>query len=164
MNEFSVSDLTLGIVAANRSPQIVDRLLAGSTRTAKLLGITNIKTIRVPGTLELPLGAKYLAETNTVDMIACLGSIKRGDTNNYDLITNTSIGAVMGIQISTGIPITWGVAGVEYDQQSIFRSALVRSDPDDKNLGEEAVQAAIEMTLLKKELDPNFKPISKSTN
>jgi len=106
----------------------------------------------VPGTLELALGAKYLAESGTVDMVACIGSIKRGDTNNYDLITNTSIGAVMGIQISTNIPITWGVVGVEYDQQAIFRSALVRSDPDDKNLGEEAVQAAYEMILLKKKL------------
>jgi len=147
------SNLVLGIVASKRSGDIVERLIVGARRVAESYGVTKIIEVKVPGTLELALGAKYLAETNTVDMIACLGTIKRGDTNNYELITNTSIGAVMGVQMSTGIPITWGVAGVEYDQQQIIRSALVKSTPDHKNLGEEAAVAAIEMALLKLELE-----------
>jgi hypothetical protein len=71
------------------NPTVVKSLKEG-VRTALLE--CNVKNesvfeTEVPGSYELPLAAKYLAMSNTVDVIVCLGTLVKGETMHFEYIS-----------------------------------------------------------------------------
>ena len=67
----------------------------------------------MPGAFELPLAAKYLAETGRYAGVACLGAVIRGETDHYDYVCAEAARGIQDVQLATGVPCAFGVLTVE---------------------------------------------------
>ena len=144
----SGAGLRVGIVRAAWNPKIVDRLADGVYRGLEALGAAAATEVTVPGCLEIPFAAKLLAESGHADAIVAVGAVIRGETTHYELVSEGAAQGVMTVQLSTGIPVGFGLVTVENEGQALARS----EGPGGHNVGEEAACVAVSMALLASEL------------
>jgi 6,7-dimethyl-8-ribityllumazine synthase len=140
------SGLRIGVVRARWNPEIVDRLLAGVRRGLAALGVADddVVDVTVPGSFELPMGARILAHSGSVDAVICLGSVIRGETTHYELVAGESAAGIQHVQLDTGVPVAFGVLTTEDVDQALARS----EGPGGHNVGEDAAMVAVEMARL----------------
>jgi 6,7-dimethyl-8-ribityllumazine synthase len=127
--------------------EVTGGLARGARDVLREQGIREWKEYRAPGAFELPLLAKTLAQTGTVDGVICLGCVIKGDTAHFEFI---SLGTAVGIQqvsLETGIPVSFGVLTTYTDEQ-----AVIRSRDDAHNKGREAANATLETIRLIREI------------
>jgi 6,7-dimethyl-8-ribityllumazine synthase len=144
----SAAKLRFGIIVSEWNRDITEILLAGAQRTLLKHGALpeNIMTIHVPGSFELPSGARMLAETGNFDALILLGCVIRGETSHYDYVCQGVTQGTMALNLSYPIPFIFGVLTTENKKQSLERAGGKYG-----NKGEEAAVTAIKMaTLLKK--------------
>lgn len=143
--EIDGTGLRVGIIAARFNDHIVERLHAGARRGLARIGVADSDVIEawVPGAFELPLAAKVLAQSGTVDAVICLGVVIKGDTPHFDYVCGEAARGIQQAQLDTGIPVMFGVLTVNTEQQALDRA----SDGID-NKGDEAAVGAAEMALL----------------
>jgi 6,7-dimethyl-8-ribityllumazine synthase len=139
------SGLTVGIVAARFNEDVTVRLLDGALSALGEHGVpeNRIALAWVPGSFEIPLAAKKMAETGQFNAIVCLGCVIKKETAHFEYVSDqaaTGIGAAGG---GTGVPLTFGVLTTYTHQQ-----ALERSGGDQGNKGYDAAVAAIRMANL----------------
>jgi 6,7-dimethyl-8-ribityllumazine synthase len=108
----------------------------------------NIVVRHVPGSFELPLGAKWLAESDEFDAILCIGCIIQGETRHFEFICQGVAQGLMQLNLTYGIPVVFGVLTTNTIEQ-----ARDRSGGKHGNKGDEAAITAIKMSALKKELE-----------
>ena len=139
--------LRIAIIGARFNDHIVTNLRDGALRGLERLGVADSDVMEawVPGAFELPLAAKALAQTGKVDAIICLGTVIKGDTPHFDYVCNEAARGIQAAQMSTGLPVMFGVLTVNTEQQAIDRSG-----PGIDNKGDEAAVGAVEMSLLLK--------------
>ena len=101
----------------------------------------------VPGSFEIPLLAKRLAESGNYAAIVCLGAVIRGDTDHYDHVAWNAAGGIAKIGLDSGVPVIFGVLTCETLQQ-----ALDRAGGKAGNKGFDSALAAIEMVNLLRKL------------
>lgn len=140
------SDLSVAVIKARWNATIVNRLSTGTERFLDAAGVERRATHEVAGAYELPLAAKFLAASGSVDAIVVLGAVIRGETTHYELVAGECGRAIMDVQLETGVPIGMGVLTVENEPQAIARS----EGPHGHNVGEQAAAAAIELALFKR--------------
>ena len=147
MPELNGKGLRIGIVSARFNDHIVTALRDGALRGLERCGVADNDIVEhwVPGAFEVPLAAKVLAETGTVDAIICLGTVIRGDTPHFEYVCEAATQGIQDAQMSTGIPVMFGVLTLNTEQQAIDRSG-----PGIDNKGDEAALGAVEMALLLK--------------
>jgi len=135
------------IVVARFNSFITERLLQGALDGLRRAGAKNedIAIMRVPGSFEVPLAARTLAETKKHDAILCIGCLLRGDTAHYDVIVNEVTRGIGQSAQETGVPHAFGVLTCDTLEQAIDRAGLKMG-----NKGFEAALAAVEMANLKK--------------
>ncbi len=145
--ELDGTGLRIAILGARFNDHIVSALRDGARRGLKRLGVADADVLEawVPGAFELPLAAKAIAETGKVDAVICLGTVIRGDTPHFDYVCGEAARGIQDVQLSTGVPVMFGVLTVNTEQQ-----ALDRSGPGTDNKGDEAAVGAVEMVLLLK--------------
>lgn len=143
------SPFTFGIVVSEWNTQITYALYEGCFETLVKHGAIeeNIRTIQVPGSFELPSGAKMLASTKRFDAIICLGCVIKGETKHDEYINHAVATGLTGLSIATGIPFIFGVLTPNSMEQ-----ALDRAGGKHGNKGVEAAISAIRMAALRKEL------------
>lgn len=124
------------------------RLAAGVQRGLDELGVAETAEATVPGCLEIPFAAKLLAESGQVDAIVAIGAVIRGETTHYELVSEGAAQGVMSVQLSTGVPVGFGLVTVENEAQALARS----EGPDGHNVGEDAAYVAVAMALLASKL------------
>lgn len=139
--------LRVAIIGARFNDHIVTHLRDGALRGLERLGVADSDVMEawVPGAFELPLAAQALAQTGKVDAVICLGTVIKGDTPHFEYVCNEAARGIQDAQLSTGIPIMFGVLTVNTEQQAIDRSG-----PGIDNKGDEAAVGAVEMALLLK--------------
>lgn len=139
--------LRIGIVSARFNDHIVTALRDGALRGLERCGVADEDIVEqwVPGAFEVPLAAKVLAQSGTVDAIICLGTVIRGDTPHFEYVCEAATHGILDAQMSTGVPVMFGVLTLETEQQAIDRSG-----PGIDNKGDEAALGAVEMALLLK--------------
>lgn len=139
------SGLRVAIVRARWNPKIVERLRDGARRTLAQLGVADADVVEetVPGSYELPMGARILATSGAVDAVICLGCVIRGETSHYDLVAGEAAAGIQQVQLTTGVPVAFGMLATEDEVQ-----ALARSEPDGHNVGADAAVVAVEMARL----------------
>ena len=103
--------------------------------------------MRVPGAFELPLVAKTLAGSGRYDAVVCLGSVIRGETTHYDLVSGQAASGVASASLETQVPVIFGVLTTENIDQAINRAGGKMG-----NIGYDAALSAIEMANLMKQL------------
>ena len=137
--------LRIGIVSARFNDHIVTALRDGALRGLERVGVAddNIIEYWVPGAFEVSLAAKALAQTGKVDAIICLGTVIRGDTPHFEYVCEAATHGIQDAQMSTGVPVMFGVLTLNTEQQAIDRSG-----PGIDNKGDEAAIGAVEMALV----------------
>lgn len=145
--------LVVGVVASRYNPTVTDGLLNGALAELAACGVDeqDVTVVRVPGALELPLTARYLASLSDVDAIVCLGAVIRGDTDHYDFVCSQVTRGCAAVSDELGLPVAFGVLTCHDLAQ-----AIERSSDDDHNKGKEAAETAVRMATLLRELDPDM--------
>ena len=101
----------------------------------------------VPGAFELPLGAKYCAESGRYAGVVCLGAVIRGETDHYEYVSGEAARGIQQVQLSTGVPCAFGVLTVDNMDQ-----ALARAGGGKRHQGEDAARAVLAMAELRRAL------------
>lgn len=159
-----MSDQRFAIVAATFYRDLAERLIAGAqasfaeAATARWEAQSAPTSPRpteaapadvfeVPGAFELPLAAKYLAESGRYTGIACVGAVIRGQTDHYDFVCGEAARGIQDVQLSTGVPAAFGVLTVNDMDQ-----ALARSGGDKRDSGRHAADAVLALVALRQQL------------
>ncbi len=107
-------------------------------------GVTTIEEFSVPGAFELPLVAKFAAESGRFDAVVCLGAVIRGETDHYDYVCAGASEGVLQVGLATGVPCGFGVLTVDTMEQA--RQRVVGGTKRDTGAtAVEAVLAALDV-------------------
>ncbi len=147
----SATNLRVGIVISRFNSFITERLLDGALDALNRSGAADdqIEIVRVPGSFELPVAAKKIAESKHPDAIICIGCVLRGETSHYEHVSNEVARGIQLAQMDTGVPIAFCVLTCDTLEQAIDRAGLKSG-----NKGFEAGLAAVEMGNLSRQLRP----------
>jgi 6,7-dimethyl-8-ribityllumazine synthase len=126
---------------------LAQRLIAGAQAAFAEAGVGEADVFDVPGAFELPLAAKYCAESGRYDGVACLGAVIRGETSHYDFVCGESARGIQDVQLSTGVPCAFGVLTVENMDQ-----ALARTGGGKRDQGRHAAEAVLAMSAMRAQL------------
>jgi 6,7-dimethyl-8-ribityllumazine synthase len=141
--------LKFGLVISRFNEFITRRLLEGAQDALLRHGVSqeNIDIARVPGSFEIPLIAKKLAETKRYDAVICLGAVIRGGTPHFEYIASEVTKGIAKVALETGLPVIYGVITADSLEQAIERAGTKEG-----NKGFEAAVNAIEMANLMKSI------------
>lgn len=116
--------LKIGIILSRFNQFISGRLLEGALDALNKLGAAekDISIYKVPGSFEVPILAKKLAEAKKVDGIVCLGTLIRGDTPHFDYLCAEVTKGLAQISMDEGIPVSYGILTVDTIEQGIERA------------------------------------------
>jgi 6,7-dimethyl-8-ribityllumazine synthase len=128
---------------------LAERLIAGAHAGFAEAGLAeaDVDVFDVPGAFELPLAAKYCAESGRYEGVACLGAVIRGETDHYDFVCNEAARGIQDVQLRTGVPCAFGVLTVEDMDQ-----ALARTGGGKRDQGRHAAEAILRMAAMRREL------------
>lgn len=141
--------LRFGIVVGRFNSFIGERLLEGAMDALLRHGADdgNIAVARVPGSFEIPLAAKAMAETGNYDALICLGAVIRGATPHFDYVAGEVAKGIAQVSLATGMPIAFGVLTTDTIEQAVERAGTKAG-----NKGFDAAVTAIESANLLKGL------------
>jgi 6,7-dimethyl-8-ribityllumazine synthase len=125
---------------------LAERLVVGATRVFEEAGGT-VEVHDVPGAFELPLAAKYCAESGRYAGVACLGAVIRGETDHYDYVCGEAAAGIARVSLDTGVPCSFGVLTVHSMAQ-----ALARAGDGKRHQGEDAARAVVRMADMRRSL------------
>jgi 6,7-dimethyl-8-ribityllumazine synthase len=133
------------LVVSRFNEFITSRLLGGAIDCLQRHGAKDeqITVVWVPGTIEITLAARKLADSGTYAAVLCLGAVIRGQTSHYDLVCQQISRGVGQINVETGVPAIFGVLTCETIEQAIERAGTKQG-----NAGASAAMAAMEMADL----------------
>ena len=116
--------LKIGIVVSRFNQFISERLLEGALDALHKLGAadTDISVFKVPGSFEVPLVVKKVAQAGKVDGILCLGALIRGDTPHFDFLGAEITKGLAQIALDEGLPVAFGILTVDTIEQGIERA------------------------------------------
>jgi len=122
------------------------RLVEGASRVFLEAG-GSVDVHEVPGAFELPLAAKYCAESGRYTGVVCLGAVIRGETDHYEYVSGEAARGIQRVQLDTGVPCAFGVLTVDSMEQ-----ALARAGGGKRHQGEDAAKAVLAMAELRRQL------------
>ena len=135
--------MKFAIVVGRFYEELAERLVAG----AQGIFEGDADVFDVPGAYELPLAARYVADTGRYAGVACLGAVIRGETSHYDYVRSEAARGIMDVQLATGVPCSFGVLTVENMDQ-----ALARTGGGKRDQGAHAAEAVLTLAKLKQQL------------
>lgn len=143
------ADFRLTVIVSRYNEDIVQGLLTGARAAWRSHGGAEdaLRVEQVPGAFELPLAARALALSGSVDAVVALGCVIRGDTAHFEYVAGECARGLQRVMLDTGIPVSFGVLTVETRAQALERCA---SGP--LNKGAEALETALAMAALLRRL------------
>jgi len=137
------------IVEARFYDDLADALLQGATAALAEAGAT-FELHTVPGALEIPAAIAILvdaaaAKGRPFDGAVALGTVIRGETTHYEIVSEESSRALMDLSVARKLPLGNGILTVENDDQAWTRA---RRSEMDKGGG--AAKACLTMVALKR--------------
>jgi len=142
-------DASFAVVVSRFNSFITEKLLQGALDALQRHGadMDRVTIAWCPGSYEMPLVAKRLADTGAYDAVICLGAVIRGATTHYDLVAAQVAKGVSQVAMDTGVPVLFGVITTDTIEQAIERAGTKAG-----NKGADAASAAIEMVNLLRKL------------
>lgn len=143
------SGLRVGIVAARFNEAVVERLVAGAVDALVRHGAlaADVQVYWVPGSFELPVILRRLADGGRFDALVALGAVVRGETPHFDYVAGEAARGAAAVARESGIPVGFGVLTTDTWEQAVERAGGKAG-----NKGAEAALSAIETANLLKEL------------
>jgi 6,7-dimethyl-8-ribityllumazine synthase len=147
--------LRVALVVSRFNELFTEKLLAGALDCLVRHGAADdaLEVVRVPGSFEVPLAARALAESGRFDAVVCLAAVVRGATPHFDLVATELTKGIAHVGLSTGLPVTYGVLTTDTLEQAVERAGTKQG-----NKGWDAALAAIEMTNVLRDLKSGSKP------
>ncbi len=147
--KISAEGLRFAIIVSRFNDFISSKLVEGAMDALNRHGASEekISLVKVPGSFEIPLVAKRLAETGKFDGIICLGAVIRGATPHFDYVAAEVSKGIATVALETKTPVTFGVLTTDSLEQAIERAGSKSG-----NKGWDAAMAAMEMVNLLREL------------
>jgi len=142
------TDDCVALCVARFYDELAEKLVSGAQSALSEAGITDVDAFDVPGAFELPVIAKYAAESGRYAAIVCLGAVVRGETDHYDWVCAETARGIQQVQLDTGVPCGFGVLTVETMEQALARVAGGAK----RDTGRHAVEAALASLAVKREL------------
>jgi 6,7-dimethyl-8-ribityllumazine synthase len=137
------------VCAATFYEDLAERLVNGAVEAFAEHDVSpaSVHTFEVPGAFELPLAAKYCAESGRFGGVACVGVVIRGETNHYDYVCAEAARGIQDVQLATGVPCALGLITCETRAQAEARAGGGKRDQ-----GRNAALAVLRMAALREEL------------
>jgi 6,7-dimethyl-8-ribityllumazine synthase len=140
--------LRLGIVAARWHGDLVDHMVERAQAAAKVCGVDEVLTVRVAGSVELPVVAQALARS--CDAVVALGVVVKGETAHFDYVCRSVTDGLTRVALDSGTPVGQGVLTVFTLEQARARAGLEESTEDK---GWSATVAALDAALALRSVD-----------
>jgi len=107
-----------------------------------------------PGTFEIPLISKLVAESGRFDVVVAIGVIIKGETPHADIIVSSATHALQQIALDTHIPVI---------DCLLFADSIEkiedRCSGEEGNRGIEAARAAVSMARSVRQLNPQSRKV-----
>jgi len=128
--------------------ELADKLESGAREALAQAGIEQVERFEVPGAFELPLAAKYAAQSGRYAAVICLGAVIRGETDHYEYVCREAARGIQAVQLETGVPCGFGVLTVDSIEQALERV----TGGAKRDTGRHAVEAALASLAIKRRL------------
>ena len=150
----SAEGYRFAIVASRWNDFLTSKLVDGAVDGLEGLGAAEdaVEIFMVPGSFELPLTAKKLAESGEWDAVIALGVVIRGETPHFDYVAGEAAKGVGQVSMQTGVPVMFGVVTANTLEQAINRCGVKAG-----NKGYEAALSAAEVANLYREIGKKSK-------
>jgi 6,7-dimethyl-8-ribityllumazine synthase len=144
--------LSIAIVVSRFNELVTRALLSGAQDGLASHGVEpeDVDVAWVPGSFEIPLTARKLAESGRYQAVVCVGAVIRGETPHFDQVANQASSGIARVALDTGVPVIFGIITADTLEQ-----ALDRAGGKMGNKGYDAAVAAIEMANLMRGLRPD---------
>jgi len=144
--------LSIAIVVSRFNELVTRALLSGAQDGLASHGVEpeDVDVAWVPGSFEIPLTARKLAESGRYQAVVCVGAVIRGETPHFDQVANQASSGIARVALDTGVPVIFGIITADTLEQ-----ALERAGGKMGNKGYDAAVAAIEMANLMRGLRPD---------
>ena len=138
--------LRFAVLSARFNQEVVRRLADAAVAVLEGRGAAPgaIRRFEVPGSFELPLAARWCAESGQFDAVLAFGAVIRGETEHFRLVADAASNGLLRVALDTGVPVLNGVLAVHDAAQAEARSGGALG-----NRGAEVALAAIEMARLR---------------
>ncbi len=138
--------MNIGIVVAEWNEHITHHLYEGAYETLLKHGVKeeNIHSVQVPGTFELPIGARMLLHAKQLDAVICIGCVIKGETKHDEYINSSVAMGITNLSLTVNKPIIFGVLTPNNEAQAIDRAGGKHG-----NKGIEAAVTALRMVGVK---------------
>lgn len=142
-------DLKFSLVVSRFNDFFSKRLLEGALDCIKRHGgkEENVDIAWTPGSYEIPVVAKKLADSGRYDAVIALGVIIRGETAHFEYIASETAKGIARVSLETGVPVSFGIVTADTLEQAIERAGAKSG-----NKGFQAALSAIEMANLLKSI------------
>jgi 6,7-dimethyl-8-ribityllumazine synthase len=142
----ALEEAEFAVVSASFYPDLSERLVNGAVEAFAEAGVSaaSVRQFSVPGAFELPLAARWCAETGSFAGVACLGVVIRGETDHYDFVCAEAARGIQSVALETGVPCSFGVITCENREQ-----AEARAGGDKRDQGRNAAVAVLRMHLMR---------------
>jgi 6,7-dimethyl-8-ribityllumazine synthase len=128
--------------------ELAEKLEAGARAALYDGGLIDIDRFDVPGAFELPVVAKYAAQSGRYVAVVCLGAVIRGETDHYDYVCTEAARGIQQVQLETGVPCGFGVVTVDTMEQALDRVI----GGSKRDTGRSAAEAALASLAVKQQL------------
>lgn len=142
---FDGKGLRVAVCTARFNDLVTSRLVDGCRNALAQYGVRDedVHWSEVPGSRELPVACKALAQTGRYDAVIALGCVIRGETVHFDLVAHEASRGLGQAAVETGVPIIFGMLATEDLDQ-----ALQRAGGKMGNAGWNAAVSAVETANL----------------
>lgn len=131
-----------GIVVSRWNQFVVSKLVDGALDGFARHGVNldDVDIAYCPGSFEIPLMVKKMADTRKYDAVLAIGAVIRGSTPHFDYIASETTKGVAHVGLESGVPCIFGVLTTDSIEQAIERAGSKAG-----NKGFEAAMSALEM-------------------
>ncbi|MEU4558237.1 6,7-dimethyl-8-ribityllumazine synthase [Actinoplanes sp. NPDC023936] len=140
--------LRLGIVGSRWHNDLVDHMISRAKAAAEACGVTNVTTVRVAGSVELPVIAQALARK--CDAVVALGVVIKGETQHFEYVCDAVTTGLTRVALDEGTPVAHGVLTVQSLGQARDRAGLEDSIEDK---GWQSTVAVLDAALTLREVE-----------
>lgn len=121
---FDGTGMRIAVVTARFNDIVTDRLVDGCRDALIRHGVRpeDVSWAEVPGSRELPVACKTLAQSGRYHAVIALGCVIRGETIHFDLVAHEASRGLGQASVETGVPVIFGVLATETLEQAFDRA------------------------------------------
>lgn len=103
--------MRIAIVVSEFNGDITGRMLEAAQQRAAEMDLEVGRVCRAPGSYDMPFLVDALLKCGSIDGVATLGAIIRGQTKHDEVIAHATAASLQALSVKHGKPVSLGVSG-----------------------------------------------------